>query len=193
MLQSTASDANFSLPYFKLNKKTKQAELSGLALFHKGKMVHALNREQMKAYMIIRREIMQLTYTYGSGKKSVTFRLHVRPIRVRVKAQHGRLHFTYQITMVDEIVEIEPWRAKPIGRKALQHIEHKVERRLAKNCLKLVRHIQKKHHYDVFWLAEEARVHTPSLYRTARWDQQFSDARFTFHVKIQLKRYGQLF
>jgi spore germination protein KC len=199
MLQTTSANANFVLPFFKMDKKKKQMELAGLSLIRAGKQVDVLTRDEMKLYMLIRREMKQLTYMYGKGgvgnnkARSITFRLHVRKPNVHVRVVHGHIHFTYWINITDEIVEINPWESKPVKQSELKKIEKKVQSHLVKSCSKLVKKVQKENHFDPFGLSEEARVHAPSIYRAERWNQQFSAATFTFHVKIHLNRYGQLF
>lgn len=167
-------------------------KLSGVAVFRRSRMVGKLSPS----------ETATMTDLRGLGKSQRP--LHVplpqghyanlmisgRKTLYRLDWVQGRVQARLRIDMEGDLVQVSPM-LDVANEATIRMIEKEAAAEVARQATNLMRRLQQDWKADVLGLGERIRAYKPAIWGTIKnWPDAFAAARFTYEVRVQVRRTG---
>lgn len=171
---------------------TNRPALAGMAVFRGDRMVGKLSHAETMTHMELRgsRRGSELLEVNVGDRKSAVLRVFGRRVRYRVSTEAGRIQATVEIELESDLLQSSPGfnSADP---QAFAVVEQRAAEQVVRRSAALVRRYQTEFGTDALGLGEHVRAYLPAVWRSIPdWSEAFPKVRFTFDVKVRVRRDG---
>ncbi|MCL4514668.1 MAG: Ger(x)C family spore germination protein [Firmicutes bacterium] len=173
----------------------RAANLGGLAVFRKDRLVGELNEEETRGYMMItgrlRRGILVVPNPFEPDKWiSLLIREAYR--RVRVKDLGDPPRFEVRLVLDVDYGEIEGV-SRLMGVKSLQRVERVAAGLVREEAVQAIRKTQQDYGSDIFGFGEMVREKlSPNRWEKFHWPDVYPQVSIDVSAKVNLRRLGMM-
>lgn len=185
---------SLNLPMFTINKDENVAQLYGIAVFNKDKMIDKLTSEESKYYLFIVDElkggIIPLKYEAKKNKTDIyNISLEISKSKTKKSYKYKDNKFTFTIDTDTEVYlgEYEKQNGvlskseiKDIEKMAAKHIEHKIK--------ELINRVKQKQKIDIFSFSNLIYKKDYTLWKkiSKNWNQIFIDSDIIVNANVDI-------
>lgn len=193
-LEASGEFAIAPLIYIYEENKTKNARVSGTAIFRMDKMVGTISGEETK-YMLFTKDQIQggvLPLNDEQGKPAFSLEILSNKTKVKPIWNDGKLQMqinTETQVGLDEVMAPEEFNN--IGSKEI--LEKRAGKELQQRMLSVIHRVQQDYHADVFGFGELVHERMPQTWKKVKenWGQEFSELDVVVNSKVIIKSSGQ--
>ncbi len=174
----------------------RAANLGGLAVFRKDKLVGELNEEETRGYMMItgrlRRGILVMPNPFEPDKwVSLLIREANRRVRVKDLGDHPR--FEVRLILDMDYGEIQGTTARLVEPKNIKKVEQVAARLVRETAVRVIRRSQEDFKTDIFGFGEMVREKvSPAVWDRFNWPEAYPQAKIDVTAKVNLRRLGMM-
>lgn len=167
-------------------------QLAGVAVFRGEQMVGKLTPEETATYMQVRglhrAAILMRVDLPGGGLADL--RIYGQKTSYKVSGGPKRIYAHVEIEMESELMQLSP-ELNSSDPRVLDLIQRQATEEVTRRANALVEKLQTEYKSDILSLGERVRAYLPTVWKSIDdWPAAFADARFTFGVKIYVRRTG---
>lgn len=178
------------MPVLKINKKSKNAELSGIAIFSGDKLSYILNDEETLGFLLINGKIKDCIIEFEDQKfGKVGVQVNTPETKRKIVTEDGNITFYIRLKGKLIINEMEKGILKTLGQEDMDSITMQAENEVKGLCINAFESCR-KHKSDSLRVGEYLARDYPDAYKelSDEWEKHYERVSMSVDVDLQLKK-----
>lgn len=175
-----------------MNQGEKIPELSGTAVFKKGKFVGFLDEKETKDLLFITDEVKRGLIiekeTKNNKKANITFEIFKSKTKIKPVYKNGE--FTMDILIKPQVTIAEQGTTKDyVDEKEMKLIKNDTEKKMGMDIEKLVKKVQEEYGADIFGFGRSIFHNKKKIWKRVRenWGEEFKNVNIKVKVELDIK------